>query len=110
MSVISATEIPYHIYEIFEYDKDKKSAAWLRAKSTYRNRRQDYPEKPIYFMDGAIYIHCCQSYKITRSLNGNMNFLMYLIPSERAIDIDSIRDIEKVERYLKIMSIENSKK
>jgi len=107
-SVISATEIPYHLYEIFKYDNEKKAATWLSDQNAQRNRRQDYPEKSIYFMDGSIYIHCCQLYKVTKSLDGNMNFLIYLTPNERAIDIDNVSDIEKVEGYLKMINNKNT--
>ena len=37
-----------------------------------------------------------------------MNFLIYLTPNERAIDIDNVSDIEKVEGYLKMINNKNT--
>lgn len=60
-------------------------------------RRQDFP--PVYVRNGAVYISERDLVLEERRIRDDRS-LLYLMPRERSINIDEIRDFEEVERFL----------
>lgn len=94
LSVISVTEA--------------KPAAWLQSMSSdgrlesvvtdeRHNNRQDYD--PIFLPNGSIYVLNVEALRRTRNYYGPRTF-GYLMPSERAVDIDSKTDFLTAEALL----------
>ncbi len=57
-------------------------------------RRQDM--KPMYVRNGALYISDVTLLKSTKHIIGNIP-LLYIMPKERSIDVDTIQDFEYIE-------------
>lgn len=60
-------------------------------------RRQDMP--PYYRLDGCIYINSME--RLDENTNFAANSVPYVMPPERAVDIDELLDLQVAEYYLK---------
>lgn len=68
-------------------------------------RRQDMPD--YYRINGSIYINCID--ELNRYTSFNDNEVPYIIPQERAVDIDDYKDLEVVKYYLTCECIDYKK-
>ena len=61
-------------------------------------RRQEM--KPMYVRNGALYISSAELLKTRRLIIGD-NPLLYVMPKERSVDVDSMQDFEYIEFLMK---------
>lgn len=94
VSLLSVSEVRDHPILIRSISEDGTLKRLLDVSSTCR--RQDMPK--YYRVNGAIYINRIDELRDDTILNENK--IPYILPYERAVDIDEPDDISKAERYL----------
>lgn len=93
-SLVSVSEVNDNPILIRTIDDDGTLRRLLNTDSSIR--RQDM--KKYYRVNGSIYINLISEININTSFNDNE--LPYIIPQERAVDIDELKDLAIAEWYL----------
>ncbi len=93
-SIVSVSEVNDNPILIRTIDDDGKLRRLLNTDSSVR--RQDM--KNYYRVNGSIYINLISEINANTSFNDNE--LPYIIPQERSVDIDELKDLAVAEWYL----------
>lgn len=92
--VVSVSAVEEHPLLMRTLNEDGTLKSLLGLPSTVR--RQDMP--PVYRVNGAIYVNAWKDIVPTLSLNDNP--VAYVMGPERAPEIDTLKDLKKIERIL----------
>ena len=92
--VVSVSEVEEHPLLMRTLNEDGTLKSLLGLPSTVR--RQDMPA--VYRVNGAIYVNAWKDIVPTLSLNDNP--VAYVMEPERAPEIDTLKDLKKIERIL----------
>ena len=97
-TLVSVVSLSKSLYKSFRLDTNGKLQSLFDEKLS-NERRQDLP--PMYIPNGAIYIFKASDFEKRNGFpsNGSIPFIMTELES---IDIDTPKDLEKVEHMLKI--------
>ncbi len=93
-SLVSISEVNDNPILIRTIDNDGELRRLLNTDSSVR--RQDMEK--YYRVNGSIYINLMSEININTSFNDNI--IPYIIPQERAVDIDELKDLAVAEYYI----------
>ncbi len=93
-SLVSISEVNDNPILIRTIDENEKLKRLLNADSSVR--RQDM--KKYYRVNGSIYINLISEIDVSTSFNDNI--IPYIVPQERAVDIDEMKDLAVAEYYI----------
>lgn len=100
VSVTVSKNNPY--FNIFE---ETKSGYLVKSKESKAIIRQDCPD--VYVYNGSMYLINVKSLKKS-NFHGFTKIVKYVMPDERSIDIDTMKDWKIAEYFLKELNNENS--
>lgn len=95
-AVVSISPSPVHPHLICQVDKGDAIQPLLPTTSGYA-RRQDQP--PAYVLNGAVYVNRVESLRRSRTFTPP-GALGYIMPPERALDVDCEADLQAAEAAL----------
>lgn len=93
-SLVSVSEVNDNPILIRTIDESGKLKRLLNTDSSVR--RQDM--KKYYRVNGSIYINLISEVDVNTSFNDNI--IPYIVPQERAVDIDEMKDLAVAEYYI----------
>ena len=97
-SLISVKKINNKYLKLF-YKKDNIHMESLFNSKFISNTRQDLPE--TFLPNGAIYIMGIEDFQKTQKFEIKDETLFFIMNKLKSIDIDSLSDFRKAEKYLK---------
>jgi len=95
-SVVTVVEHSKHPYLMYSIGEDMKLKAYLKVDKS--SNRQSYPN--VYLLNGSLYLSR-RSFILENKSFINQNTIASIMPIERSIDIDNMKDWYKAESILK---------
>jgi CMP-N,N'-diacetyllegionaminic acid synthase len=95
VSVYKIDDVPYWTFKI----NSSGLLDPLFSKNYFSKRRQDLDD--VYALNGAIYISNFKDYFVNKGFISNKT-IPYCMSVERSVDIDTLKDFEEAENYLKL--------